>query len=89
MQSIASLRRLRGKKDDKVLPSFMILPFPVRDQVIFALKPFGALNAVMSTQRRKVFWHLGRFVLREVFGGIKIGANLVEISTSSKTCQTT
>jgi hypothetical protein len=47
---------------------------------MLALKPLGALDAVELAQAREILRRLGALVLFEVFGGLEICCDLVEVS---------
>ncbi len=50
------------------------------EQVVLALEPLGALDAVPAAQRGQVFGRLGCFELRQVLDRVKVGVDLVQIS---------
>lgn len=63
-----------------IVPSLVDLPLAVSDQVVLAVEPFCAFNAVMLTQTGKVLIHFRILVLSKVLRGIDVGADLVEVS---------
>jgi hypothetical protein len=63
-----------------LLPSFMILAPAVGGQVVLALEPFRALDAVVFTQSGQILVGFRRLVLGEMLGGLEVGADLVVVS---------
>lgn len=63
-------------------PAFVVLALGVCLQIIFALKPLGAFDAVVLPKTREIFGIFGRLVLRQMSRGFDVGADLVVVSLS-------
>lgn len=65
----------------------MIFPLRVGLQVVFAFKPFCALDAVVSPETREVLRVLGGLVLRKMLWRTEILSDLIVVSIGCDVCQ--